>query len=306
MIRMATTLWRLWMTAAGMAGATCAVVAWLFLPQSIGTALTTGLLIALCAPSAFVVLSFLVAIASGPRSSSAANALHLIRALVLEIIDFNLAVLAMMTSTPPMNPLPGRVIRRPVMLIHGFVCNHSVWRQWLGCLEDRGFGPVRVVDLEPPFADIEHHASQVERELRALFQECGETPVDIIAHSMGGLVARAALRRIGSGVIGQIVTLATPHHGTVLARLFPQRRLVQQMAPESSWLKQLNAEQANGLGIPVTSIYSLEDNLVVPARSATLEHAHLIELRGIGHLGLLSSHKAIDAALASLASNYGS
>jgi len=250
-----------------------------------------------------VAFSFGIAVASRASTFSAGDTGYLIRALLFEVIDFNLAILAMMASKPATNQPPGRVTHRPVLLIHGFVCNHSVWREWLRRLEADGFGPVRVIDLEPPFADIEHHAAHVERELRALFQDSGDIPVSIIGHSMGGLVARAALRRTSPEIIGRIVTLATPHHGTVLARLFPNERLLLQMVPNSPWLNQLNAEQENGCAVPITSIYSLEDNLVVPARSAALGHADLIELRGIGHFGMLSSRRAIDPALNFLAAD---
>lgn len=297
---MAATLWKSWMTLAAIIGAAFAAVLWSKFPVSSPAAVAAGALIALCAPSFFVAVSFVAAVASSGHMPTVGDVPHLLRALLSEIVDFNAAVAGMMASKPPVNGPPGRALHRPVLLIHGFACNHSVWNAWLGLLEDCGFGPVRVIDLEPPLADIEHHAAHVERELRALFQECGDSSVDIIAHSMGGLVARAALRRIGPGIIGQIVTLATPHHGTVLARLFGQRGPLQQMCPESSWLNQLNADQQDGTYAPVTSIYSLEDNLVVPALSPVLKHAHLFELRGIGHLGILSSRKAMEHAVSAL------
>lgn len=297
---MAATLWKSWLSGAAIAGAACAVVLWLLVPVSSPAALAAGAAFAICTPSFFVAASFLVAIASRSSVPSNRDMPYLLRAFLTEIVDFNIAAAGMMVSKPPINGPPGGAVHRPVLLIHGFACNHSVWKAWPGLLEDYGFGPVRLIDLEPPLADVEHHAAHVERELRALFQECGASTVDIIAHSMGGLVARAALRRLGPGIIGQIVTLATPHHGTVLARLFARRGSLRQTCPESPWLKQLNAEQENGLEAPLTSIYSLEDNLVAPALSSTLRHAHLIELRGIGHLGILSSRKAMGHALSAL------
>lgn len=43
------------------------------------------------------------------------------------------------------------------------------------------------------------------------------TPVDVVAHSMGGLVVRAALARPGTPPPATVVTLATPHRGAPLA-----------------------------------------------------------------------------------------
>lgn len=289
------------MSGAALFGAVCAVALVLLFPVSFSAAVAIGIGVAICAPSFFVAATFLVATAASGRTPSLRDTPYLLRALLTEIIDFNVAVAEMMASNPPINGPPSGTIHRPVLLIHGFACNHSVWNSWwLGALKKHGFGPVRAIDLEPPMADMEHHAAHVERELRALSQECGDTSVDIIAHSMGGLVARAALRRVGPEVIGQIVTLATPHHGTVLARLFSQQGCLQQMRPESPWMIQLNADQEDAMGVPLTSIYTLEDNLLVPARSPILRRAHLIELRGIGHMGILASKRAIDHTIKAL------
>jgi pimeloyl-ACP methyl ester carboxylesterase len=127
----------------------------------------------------------------------------------------------------------------------------------------------------------------------------GGIPVAVVTHSMGGLVARAALRSLGSNVVSRLVTIASPHHGTVVARLFPQLPFTR-MRPDSPWLRTLNEEQEAHLPVPVTSIYSLEDALVAPARSAILSGARLHELRGVGHLSLLRSRDAFAYVRAAL------
>jgi len=225
---------------------------------------------------------------------------HLARAFLSEIVHFNQAVLTMVAPARRHPAAAARVTTRPVLLIHGILCNHSVWNAWLLRLEAAGFGPLHVVDLEPLLADIETHAVRIEQDLRALFRESGGHAVNIVAHSMGGLVARAALRRVGPGMIERIVTIATPHHGSVLARPFGWQPL-RQLCPQSPWLRRLNACQERDTGTTITSIYSLEDNLVVPARSAALANAQSIELRGMGHLGILFSPETIDRTLAALA-----
>src|SRR5437867_7499101 len=39
-------------------------------------------------------------------------------------------------------------------------------------------------------------------------------PVVILAHSMGGLVARSVMQDFGNNKVSVLITLATPHHGT--------------------------------------------------------------------------------------------
>jgi pimeloyl-ACP methyl ester carboxylesterase len=268
-------------------------------------ALLLALVLALFAPGALVAFSFLVAALSSPARAAPARASWALRALGGEAFDFNRAMLAMALGG---GPLPASVEggeaaarpARPVLLVHGIVCNRSVWRGWIERLRAEGFAPVRAVNLEPLCADLGLHAARVERELRSLQRECDGAPVAIVAHSMGGLVARAALRASGPQLISRIVTLGSPHHGTRIAGWFGWPPMTQ-MTPGSPWLRALNAAQEGRLAVPLTSIYSLEDNLIVPAASARLEGAEMRELRGVGHLGLLSSPRALEHAVAALA-----
>jgi len=301
---MAARFWRLLLVFELSAGAALAALAWTVLPVSCAAALATALVLALFLPGALVAASFLFASLCMRRKLTIADAGYLLRALLTEAVYFNLAVLAMIaphgTLQRPMDSVRADARARPLLLIHGITCNRRIWRSWLPRLAAAGFGPIRATDLEPVFADIEIHAARVERELRALQQQSNGAPVAIVAHSMGGLVARAALRRVGPGVISQIITIATPHHGTQPARWFHWLPL-QQMYPGSAWLRALNAAQEEGSATALTSIYSLEDNLIVPARSAVLKHARLFELRGFGHLGLLTSTDVIECVLTALA-----
>jgi predicted alpha/beta hydrolase family esterase len=189
--------------------------------------------------------------------------------------------------------------QRPVLLVHGFGCSRAVWRPLIARLGAAGIGPVRAVSLEPPFADVETYASELLGEIAALGSGAGGRAVTVVAHSMGALVARAALRAAAPGLIGRIVTIAAPHHGTALACHFHWAN-ARQMRPGSRWLAELNAAQEGKLGIPVATVYSLHDNYVIPAASARLEGARAIELRGLGHLSLLSSKRALEQVLSEL------
>lgn len=188
---------------------------------------------------------------------------------------------------------------RPVLLLHGFACSRAVWRPLLRRLAAAGAGPVRAVSLAPALAGIDTHAEQLLSELESLASGAAGHPVTIVAHSMGGLVARAALRTAPPGLIGRIITLGTPHHGTSLACWFgwPSTR---QMCPGSDWLAQLNASQEGRLAVPVATLYSLDDNYIVPAASARLEGARIIEFEALGHLGLLTAQAVLDRVIAEL------
>jgi len=236
-------------------------------------------------------------------SETPLSILSITRATVSESVSFFFAQLAM--STEPW--LRGFEIarganagpRRPVLLVHGFACNRGVWRWLQRRLHAAGFAHVHAVNLQPVRGDIDRLADAVERELLTMHRAYEGARVTIIAHSMGGLVARVALRSLGSDVIKHIITLATPHHGTAIARVL-QWPATRQMCPGSSWLADLNATQEGRWRVPVTSIYTLEDNLVAPARSPVLLGAKLHEMRGLGHFGLLASRRALDCVMRAL------
>ena len=300
---MAARLWR-WILGVSLLFATAVTGAVaLTYPLAAGTALWTALAILFALPLAFTATS-LAAVrigAAGGCTWSAAG--YALRAVLSEAAHFGLAILRMCTdprqrpaATAPSAAGPPR----PVLLIHGILCNRGVWRSLERRLRAAGLAPVRSVNLEPLFDDIDLQARRVEPQLLALQQQCGGAPVLIVAHSMGGLVARALLRGAARGAVGRLVTIGSPHHGSIVARAL-SRPATRQMAPESPWLGALNASQEGDFAVPVTSIYSLEDNLIAPAHSPRLRGAAARELRGLGHFGLLSSRRGLDAAMAALA-----
>jgi Palmitoyl protein thioesterase len=269
-----------------------------------------ALAIALAVPALLLAASFVVALvcARGDESPLISRIALALRAFVTEVAQFPSAILLMMGAArrpvialgdlaPAVEPIPGSR-PRPVLLIHGILCNHAIWSSWFARLEACGLAPVRAIDLEPLLADIESHTAKVVDELRAMQRRCDGARVAIIAHSRGGLIARAALRRLGPGVISQVITLASPHHGTVMARLFPGKS-ARDMRPRSAWLCALGEGEGTP-AVPFTSIYSMQDNLVVPARSSTLNGAQLHELHGLGHLALVGHRRSIDCAIGAL------
>ncbi len=114
----------------------------------------------------------------------------------------------------------------------------------------------------------------------------------LVAHSMGGLVARACIRARGqaSGV-GRLITLGTPHQGTEIFPRFGLDPMVAQMRPGSPLLARLAADDPVPRLADCISIYSADDAVVVPASRAYYPGAFNIEVRGLGHLSLLFSRR---------------
>jgi pimeloyl-ACP methyl ester carboxylesterase len=107
---------------------------------------------------------------------------------------------------------------------------------------------------------------------------------------MGGLVARAYLRRFGGAKVRRLITIAAPHRGSHHARFFPGWS-VAQMRPRNAWLDGLNVERSHG--VPVVSLWSWHDTMVTPQTSSQLDWAENVVMTGIGHNALLDDDAVV-------------
>jgi acetyl-CoA carboxylase carboxyl transferase subunit beta len=134
-----------------------------------------------------------------------------------------------------------------------------------------------------------HGGGRLERLVERTCAETGYERVHVVGHSLGGLVARYYVQRMGGDSrVHTLVTLGSPHSGTNAAYLLPQR-LVRQLRPGSELMQELAAPAA-GCRTRFVAYWSDLDQLIVPKRSATLVHADLqvrnVLLRGVGHMSL--------------------
>jgi pimeloyl-ACP methyl ester carboxylesterase len=181
---------------------------------------------------------------------------------------------------------PPAAAAAPVLLLHGVLCNAGVWGGLRRYLRAQRIGPVYTLSYGPPLASIELFADHMAARIDAIVAATGAARVAVVGHSMGGLVARAYLRRYGAAKLSTLITVGTPHHGSVHAWLFPGVCLAQ-MRPGNSWLAALNADEGASLPLPTVSLWSWHDSMVAPQTSARLAGAENVELAGVGHNALL-------------------
>ena len=199
-------------------------------------------------------------------------------------------------------PPTGDARPMPVLLVHGYLCNAAAWSFYQRWFQERG-RPAYTISLEPVLGSIESMIDGLEHRIAEVLAASGASELDIVAHSMGGVVVRTLLRRRphAKGIRG-VVTLGSPHHGTMLARLaFGQ--CGHELRYESSWFKQLNDAQPAAPDLPggFTSIYTYDDNLVAPQETSRFEGAENIGISGVGHASLLGSRAVFDMVVDRLA-----
>jgi triacylglycerol esterase/lipase EstA (alpha/beta hydrolase family) len=188
------------------------------------------------------------------------------------------------------DPAPARL---PVILVHGVMVNDGVWFTMRRYLARHGVGAVYTINYSPPYGDIEHFAEQLGAKIESVCAVTGAARVLLVCHSMGGLVARAYVRQRGPARIKRIVTIGTPHHGSVFARGVIGRCLAQ-MRPGNAWLAELNRDESKPSAVPITSIWSRHDSLVAPQASGELACAENVAVVGVGHNALLGNTRVFD------------
>ncbi|TAL21804.1 MAG: alpha/beta fold hydrolase [Frankiales bacterium] len=177
----------------------------------------------------------------------------------------------------------------PILLVHGLVDNRSVFTLLRRTLLRRGFGRVISVNYSPFTQDVRTAAARLARLVEQTCEETGYEKVHVVGHSLGGVVARYYVQRMGGDArVHTLVTLGSPHSGTVAAHLLPSR-LVRQLRPDSELMREL-AAPAPDCGTRFVAFWSDLDQLIVPKRSARIDHPDLtvrnILLRGVGHMSL--------------------
>jgi pimeloyl-ACP methyl ester carboxylesterase len=188
----------------------------------------------------------------------------------------------------------------PVILVHGIYCNGAIWRPVAKSLRGAGVAPVVAPDLDPLLGSIDEQACGLAAVVAETCRAHAAEQAVVIAHSMGGLVARRMIATAGGSQVARLVTIGTPHHGTRLAAL-GIGRAPEQMRPRCAWLGTLETAERSVAAPPIVSIYSRDDEIVVPASSARLEGARNIALSGHGHIALLFSEDLPRLLLAEIA-----
>jgi triacylglycerol esterase/lipase EstA (alpha/beta hydrolase family) len=181
---------------------------------------------------------------------------------------------------------PAAPAKLPILLLHGVGCNAGVWTGFRRYLDSRGIGPVYTLSYGPPLASIEHFAGQVADKMAAIEAATGAPQLVLVGHSMGGLVARAYMRRYGGAKVRRLVTIGTPHHGSMHAWLMTGISLAQ-MRPANAWLVDLNGNADGADGVPVVSVWSWHDSMVTPQTSSRIDWGRNIEISGVAHNALL-------------------
>ncbi|MEU6176677.1 lipase family alpha/beta hydrolase [Streptomyces coeruleorubidus] len=178
----------------------------------------------------------------------------------------------------------------PVVLLHGFIDNRSVFVLLRRSLAQHGRQQIESLNYSPLTCDIRAAAELLGRHIEEVCERTGAPQVDVVGHSLGGLIARYYVQRLGGDTrVRTLVTLGTPHSGTRVAPLANAHPIVRQMRPGSPLLEELT-RPAPGCRTHFVSFWSDLDHVMDPLETACIDHPDLtvenVRVTGIGHLAL--------------------
>ena len=182
----------------------------------------------------------------------------------------------------------------PVILIHGFYSNSSDLKKVSNYLKKLGKS-VYLIDLSPNDGSIliEDYAEQLSQFINSNFSL--QQSLDLVGFSMGGLVCRYYLQRLGGlKRVKKLVTVASPHQGTVIAYIIGHNAC-RQMCPESDFLQDLNSDQHTLNQINSTAIWNPLDFVILPAQNSKLSVGSNVMIACVHHSSVTEDDRVFGA-----------
>jgi len=179
---------------------------------------------------------------------------------------------------------------RPVIFVHGYAQNRVGFVGMARALAGRGFGPLYGFNY-PWFSSITANAGRLGRFIEQVKRASHCEQVDLVCHSMGGLIALEHLKG-GQGLVRRCVTVASPHGGVVWPGPIPGS-CGPQLRSGGEYVRDASN---HALSTEVLSIYSTHDNIVHPPASSMLaaRGGQDLAIAGGGHMALLFHDEVID------------
>lgn len=189
--------------------------------------------------------------------------------------------------------------RNPVLLVHGIFDTGQVFHKMISYLKQRGF-TLYDLDLVPNTGDmgLDKLAEQVAKHIDATFDP--EQPIDIVGFSMGGIVSRYYVQRLGGiNRVQRFITMSSPHHGTWIAFCREGSGCIQ-MRPDSALLQDLNQDVEMLEQINFTSIWTPYDLMIVPANSSEMPVGRNVVVPVLNHAWMLTDSRSLNTVAQAL------
>jgi triacylglycerol lipase len=204
------------------------------------------------------------------------------------IIVFLTACLAVLAAAPA---LPAAAAgHTPVVFVHGYTGSPSNWTTAEAVFQAAGYSSNELYAFSyNSYGNNITNAQSLAAYVSQVRSQTGAAKVDIVNHSMGGLVSDWYLKQLGGAqYVNHLASLAGANHGTTAAGACLIYTTCQQMYPGSSFIATLSAGDETPGSTRYATWYSPCDGVINPYTSTTLSGATNNYVACQTHLGYLT------------------
>ncbi|WP_106399217.1 esterase/lipase family protein [Actinocorallia populi] len=200
-----------------------------------------------------------------------------------------IGVLLAATAVLAAVPAPARAARTPVVFVHGYDGGASDWTKAMSVFREGGYSDTELFAYEyDSHGDNRINAQGLAAFVADVLVRTGASQVDVVNHSMGGLVSLWYLGQLdGTAKVRRLASLAGANHGTKTAAACLIYVSCRQMYPESPFIKTITSGDETPGATGYATWYSPCDAVIVPYTSTALDGAANNEVRCRTHPGLL-------------------
>ena len=191
----------------------------------------------------------------------------------------------------------------PVLLIHGIFDTIRIFDKMSRYLKKLGW-EVYSLNLVPNYGilGLDKLAEQVANYVNKTFPP--NQPLDLIGFSMGGIVSRYYVQRLGGiDKVENFITISAPHNGTLTGYALNLAAPIQ-MRPKSNFLENLNQDIALLDKTNFTSIWTPYDAMILPPKSSQVPVGRDIKIDVFLHSWMVSDEKVLKVIVEVLKGEY--
>ena len=152
--------------------------------------------------------------------------------------------------------------RGPVLLVHGHHGSAANWAAMKPKLAAEGWAPTALDFVTGEWKDwtLDELAQQVGLHVMAIKNRTKQDKIDVVAHSLGGIVVRQYLKfHGGERHVRRLVCLGAPHHGVGFAAFGQFLTIAKLFAPHGEALNRLNRPDETHGEVQYTNLWSPSD-----------------------------------------------
>ncbi|ROO88986.1 triacylglycerol lipase [Actinocorallia herbida] len=192
---------------------------------------------------------------------------------------------------------PAHAAKTPVVFVHGYTGSASNWVTAMSVFRSGGYASSELFAYEyNSYGNNITNAQGLATFVDKVRAQTGASQVDIVNHSMGGLVSLWYLKQLGGNTkVRHLASIAGANHGTTFASACLIYVTCQQMYPGSSFINTLGSGDETPGSTKYGTWYSPCDGVILPYTSTRLDGATNNYVACQTHIGFLTDTSVLSS-----------